>query len=125
VQVCGLSLHASLPYFVSTNRPVARPLFRRALGILFCPSAAWLIGTLVWRNLGLAAWLTAMPIARCVAAALILVVIAVGLEEPDSRTVAVMACSAAASVVTGMALWRGLPRNDGPVALPRLRRELG
>jgi len=163
VQVCGLGLHASLPYFVSTNRSVARPLLRRALGILFCTSVAWLIGTLVWRNLGLAAWLTAMPIAlvlvaclavpasgllsftqgaalglnrmrafgwsdafaRCVAAVLILVWLAVGLDDPDSRTVVVMACSAAASVVTGMALWRGLPGNDGPVALPRLRRELG
>jgi O-antigen/teichoic acid export membrane protein len=163
LQVCGLGLHASLPYFVSTNRPAARPLLRRALGILLGASAAWLVGTLVWRSLGTAEWLTTMPIAlvvvaclavpasgllaftqgaalgadrmrafgwsdasaRCVAAALILMMLAAGVNDPGSRTVALMACSVAASVVTGLVLWRGLPRMDGPSVLPRLRTELG
>jgi len=163
LQACGLGLHASLPYFISMNPSVSRPLLRRALAMLLLTSAVWLVGTLLWRRAGSADWLAAMPIglvvvacaavpasglltfvqgatlgarrmrafgwsdafSRCIAAALILAVLAAGLEDLSGRPVAVMACSAIASVVTGLALWRALPSRDGSMTMPPIRRELG
>ncbi len=163
LQVCGLGLHASLPFFISMDSGLARPLLRRAIVLLLLTSSVWLVGALIWRRTAAADWLAAMPIglvvvacaavpaagllafaqgaalgarrmhafgwsdafARCIAAALILSVLAAGLDDPDSRTISVMVCSAIASVVAGLALWHTLPPPTGLMAMPPIRLELG